>query len=118
MVTQVFVPSLYGSILLDRSIDMTRTIYLSNWIERNRKYKQAMQIFTVRTFKPMTIYAGGVFLLSLPTFVSVSIVASKSIFLSARIYFSFEYLLMIDLSNRLLAVCPIETHRKRLKCVD
>lgn len=74
MIIQVFVPSIYGTILSWNSAKLTHSIFASNWTDRDAKYKRAFTIFVERTFRPMAIYAGGLFLLSLPTFLSVTIV--------------------------------------------
>lgn len=72
MFAQILGPSYMGSRLLTACEGITRAIYGSRWIERNMKCKRAIIILAERTLRPMAIYAGGLFLLSLPTFLSVS----------------------------------------------
>lgn len=71
MIAQVIIPSYYGSLLIDESKKMTNTIFNSQWMDRDEKCKKAYLIFVQRTLHPMTLFAGGVFLLSLPTFLQV-----------------------------------------------
>lgn len=72
MVVQIFIPSYFASRLLHKSMDTTNAIYSSEWLDQDMRNKKAYMIFVTRTYKPMTIYAGQLFLLSLPTFVSVN----------------------------------------------
>lgn len=68
---QIFVNTLFGSQLLDESEEITQAVYASQWMDRSSRCKGAYLIFVERTFRPMTIFAGGLFPLSLPTFVKV-----------------------------------------------
>lgn len=72
MVAEIFVPCYYGTVLIDKSKELTDQIYSSNWINQKWKYKQAMMIFVERTLRPIRIRAGGLFLLNLQTFLSVN----------------------------------------------
>lgn len=74
MIVQILSPSFVGSMLLDNSEKLTHAIYSSDWTECSDRWKSAYLIFTERTLKAMTIFAGGLFLLSIPTFVSVIII--------------------------------------------
>lgn len=72
MIFEIFVPCYYGSVVIAKSNQLTRDMYFSNWLEQKPKYKSAMLILTLRTFRPVTIYGGGIFSLNLVTFLSVS----------------------------------------------
>lgn len=71
MIVQIFGPSFFGSRLSYASEGITWAMYESDWTERNRKCKFACMIFIERTLRPMVIYAGGLFPLSLLTFLRV-----------------------------------------------
>lgn len=60
-----------GSRLSAESNGITHSIYTSKWIDRNEKYKRVMCIMVERSMHPITIRAGGLFEVSLPTFVKV-----------------------------------------------
>lgn len=62
----------FGSCLSHETEGITHAIYSSPWMDRNEQCKRGVRILVERSRRPMTIYAGGLFELSLPTFVSVS----------------------------------------------
>lgn len=68
---QISLNCLYGSRLMDVSDGITHAIYESQWMNRNAKCKRALGIFVECSMRPMIVYAGGLFELSLPTFVKV-----------------------------------------------
>lgn len=72
MISQISVNCYYGSRLSHESDSITLAIYTSQWMERDEKCKRAMRILVERSMRPMTIFAGGLFDLSLPTFVRVT----------------------------------------------
>lgn len=72
MLAQLFINSFSGSRLMDTSEGITHAVYSSHWLERSQRCKRACLILVERTFHPIAIWAGGLVLLSLPTFVSVS----------------------------------------------
>lgn len=72
IVAQILMPSFFGSRLLDESEGITNAMFSSQWMDRNLRCKRAYMIFVERTFHPMAIFAGRLFLLSLPIFVRVS----------------------------------------------
>lgn len=72
-VIQIWVNCYSGSRLITESDAITSAIYQSQWIDRNEKCKRAVRILAERSIRPMIIYAGGLFELSLPTFVRVSV---------------------------------------------
>lgn len=82
ILVQVFLISFLGSNLSAESDGITYAIFESQWNDRNQKCKRAMNILVARSMQPMVICAGGVFELSLPTFVRVS--QFGRIFLSDR----------------------------------
>lgn len=73
MLTEIFVPCFFGSMALAQSSLIMRRIYESNWIERDRKYKQALRIFVTRSANPIHLCVEKVFLLDLHTFLKVKL---------------------------------------------
>lgn len=72
MVAQLLLNSYLGSRLSAESDGISYAIYESQWVDRSEKCKRAIRILIERSRRPMTIYAGGLFELSLATFVKVS----------------------------------------------
>lgn len=73
VISQILLNGFLGSRLTDQSDDITHAIYSSQWMDRNEKCKRAMCILIVRGMRPIRIFAGGLFELSLPTFVKVEL---------------------------------------------
>lgn len=78
VLVQILMNSFYGSRLSHETDGITHAIYASPWMDRNEKCKRAVRIFVVGSMRPMAIWAGGLFELSLPTFVRVSAVNRAS----------------------------------------
>lgn len=72
MITEIFIPSYFGSVLISKSEKLTYDIFKSNWISAPKKYTRAMQILVERTLRPITIYAASVFMLNLTTLLKVN----------------------------------------------
>lgn len=72
IVNQILLNCYFGNHLSYESDGITSIIYQSQWMDRNEKCKRAMRILVERSMRPMAIWAGGLFELSLPTFVRVS----------------------------------------------
>lgn len=68
---QILLICYLGSRLLHESDGITHAVYSSQWIGRNDKCIRALRILVERSMRPMTTFAGGVFELSLPTFLKV-----------------------------------------------
>lgn len=80
MLTEIFVPCYFGSVALEKSKLMGWKIYESNWINQDKKYKQAFRIFVERTKKPIHLVAYKMFILNLSTFLKViQLKSSKNI---------------------------------------
>lgn len=71
VLAQILVNCYFGSRLSYKSDEITHAIYTSPWMDRNEKCKRVVRILVERSRRPMTIYAGGVFELSLQTFLRV-----------------------------------------------
>lgn len=61
----------FGSRLKDESDGITYAIYESQWMDRDEKCKRAYRILVEYSMRPIVIYAGVLFELSLPAFVKV-----------------------------------------------
>lgn len=71
VLTQIYCTSYFGSRLKHESDGITRATYASQWMSRNERCKRTLRIFVECSSRPMTIFAGGLFELSLPTFLKV-----------------------------------------------
>lgn len=72
MVTEIFVPSYFGSEVLIKSETLTYDIFKSNWIAAPKRYTNLVRILVERTLRPIAIFAEGVFVLNLTTLLKVS----------------------------------------------
>lgn len=71
MIIEIFVPTYWGSVLIEKSRKLTHDIYCSNWFETGLEFRKNFLILGVRTLKPIALYGGGLFLLNLSIFLSV-----------------------------------------------
>lgn len=69
---QLLVPCFWASQLTEKSEQLTRCIFNSNWIEQSHSFKSTMMIFVERSLDPIVPKAGGLFDVGLPIFVSVN----------------------------------------------
>ncbi|XP_037941067.1 odorant receptor 59a-like [Teleopsis dalmanni] len=67
---RIFPVCYYGSQLQLKFQQLHKAVYFSNWIEEERAFKKDMIVFTERTLKMQTIYAGGLFRIHMDTFFS------------------------------------------------
>lgn len=72
MMIEIFIPSYFGSLVYLKSEKLCYDIFKSNWMHASEKYKRSMRIFGERTLRPISIFAGNVFMLNLLTFLKVS----------------------------------------------
>lgn len=72
ILVQIYLPSYLGSRLSVDSDELTHVIFTTQWIDRNEKCKRVVRILVERTMRPMTVYAGGLFQLSMQTFLKVT----------------------------------------------
>lgn len=72
MLVQMFLPCYYGSVLTQESKQLAIQAYNSNWTEQSVRFKSGLQIFIERVLRPIVpCTAEGVFIIGLPTFVTV-----------------------------------------------
>lgn len=72
MIIEIFVPCYFGSVVMDKSRELTYDAFRANWLEQRPLFTKSLSIFVERTFRPIATFAGGIFLLHLPVFISVS----------------------------------------------
>ncbi|XP_055304753.1 odorant receptor 33a-like [Sitodiplosis mosellana] len=71
MITEIFIPSYFGSAVYIKSQKLCYDTFTSNWLPASVKYKRSMQILVERTLQPISIYAASVFLLNLTTLLKI-----------------------------------------------
>lgn len=103
MITEVSVPSYFGSDVLIKSENLSYDIFKSNWIPATERYKRNMQILIERTRRPITIFAARVFMLNLITLLKVSWRDCESLkLMSSRCLIE---LFIPDIEDSLFVVC-------------
>lgn len=107
MITEIFVPSFFGSIVSAKSESLSYEIFKSNWIPAPKGFKRAIQIYTERTLKPIVILAADIFMLNLITLLKVS--RCSNYILVSRIYFQLLFFFS-DFEDGLLASCSSKKH--------
>lgn len=71
MFIEIYIPCLFGTLLYYKSGKLTEAAFHSNWIEQSLNFKRLLLMFAQGTHRPIRIYAGGLFELNLPIFLSV-----------------------------------------------
>lgn len=72
MIIEIFVPCFFGSVVMEKSRKLTYDAFNSNWMAHGPLFRKSLSILVERTFRPVATFAGGLFLLQLPVFLSVS----------------------------------------------
>ncbi|XP_055840510.1 odorant receptor 2a-like [Episyrphus balteatus] len=68
---EIFILCHFGDQLCQRAEQLTVAIYSCNWMDQNKKFKQALLLLLKRSQRPLVIMAGDLIPLKLPTFVRV-----------------------------------------------
>ncbi|KAJ8735435.1 hypothetical protein PYW07_007055 [Mythimna separata] len=71
MTLQVMVPCWFGSRLIEKSSQITFSVYDCDWTPRCRRFKSNLRLLVERANRPITIRGGKMFLLSLATFTAI-----------------------------------------------
>lgn len=71
MTYQIFIPCYFGSIVAQKSEQLPRDLLESNWMAGRPSMRRSITIIGERVKRPITPFAGGLFAVGLPTFVSV-----------------------------------------------
>lgn len=71
MTYQIFIPCYFGSIVQEKSEQLPFDLVDSNWLEGKASLRRSVTIIGERVKRPITPFAGGLFAVGLPTFVSV-----------------------------------------------
>jgi hypothetical protein len=56
-----------------QSEQLTTSAFKSDWPDCNKEYKKDLLLFMIRSQRPLELYAGGYFPLSLQTFMAVKL---------------------------------------------
>ncbi|XP_037912034.1 odorant receptor 2a-like [Hermetia illucens] len=71
MASEICLPCYCGNEIVYENDQFTDALYSCNWMDRDRKFKQALLFTMQRTQKPTVIYAGGIVRVSLSTLLAV-----------------------------------------------
>ncbi|XP_049825837.1 odorant receptor 49b [Aethina tumida] len=71
ILTEIFLYCWFGNEFNDKSSQLYHSVYECQWMDCNIKFKKAMLIFMMGTEKPITVYVGGLFPMSLPIYVAI-----------------------------------------------
>lgn len=71
MLIEVYIPCFFGTLLYYKSNNLTEAAFHSNWMEQSPHFKRLLLMFGQGTIRPIRIFAGGLFELNLPIFLSV-----------------------------------------------
>lgn len=71
MFIEIYIPCFFGALLYYKSSKLTEAAFHSNWIEQSPNFKRLLLMFAQGTHRPIRIFAGGLFELNLPIFLSV-----------------------------------------------
>lgn len=71
MLTQIFLPCYFGNEIVVKSGNLSRSIYFSNWPERSQRYRKLVLIYLEMLHRPTKLEVGGIFSLTLISFLSV-----------------------------------------------
>lgn len=99
MTTEVFIPCYFGSVVIQKSNRLTTKIYESNWIDKVHSFKSSLKIMLINSIEPLTPLAGGLFVIGLPTFLTVYCLSSKFKLIKILIFNIF-----LDFENCLLTL--------------
>lgn len=68
MLMQLFIPCYYGSEIYAVSERLGGSMFFSDWIEEDKKFKVAMMLFLEKVKRPRVISIFGVYVINLETF--------------------------------------------------
>lgn len=68
MVVEIFIPCYYGSEILAVSVEVSASLFDSDWIDEGKNFKTAMKIFMEKTKRLNKISIFGVYDVDLETF--------------------------------------------------
>ncbi|KAI9590440.1 odorant receptor 2a-like [Glossina fuscipes] len=68
---EIFILCYYGDLFCQANEQLIDSIYSCNWVDREKKFKQAHRFLLQRSQKINTVMAGNIIPVSLPTFVTV-----------------------------------------------
>ncbi|XP_068910837.1 odorant receptor 4-like [Tenebrio molitor] len=68
---EIFLWCYYGNEVIVKSEQLTTSAFKSDWPDCNKEYKKDLLLFMIRSQRPLKLYAGGYFPLSLQTFMAI-----------------------------------------------
>ncbi|XP_068909801.1 odorant receptor 4-like [Tenebrio molitor] len=68
---EIFLWCYYGNEVKVKSEQLTTSAFKSDWSDCNKEYKKNLLLFMIRSQRPLELYAGGYFPLSLQTFMAI-----------------------------------------------
>ncbi|CAD7085741.1 unnamed protein product [Hermetia illucens] len=71
MATEICLPCYCGNEIVYENAQFSNALYSCNWIDQDRKFKNALLFTMQRTQRPTIIYAGGIVMISLSTLLTV-----------------------------------------------
>ncbi|XP_075969783.1 odorant receptor 46a-like [Anticarsia gemmatalis] len=71
MILQIMVPCWFGSKLIEKSSQISFSVYDCDWTVRCRRFNSNLRLLVERAKRPLTITGGQMFLLSLKTFTTI-----------------------------------------------
>lgn len=71
MLTQIFLPCYFGNEIVLKSEYLSRALYSSNWSDRSQGYRKLIVIYMEMLHRPTQLNVGGIFSLTLISFLSV-----------------------------------------------
>lgn len=87
---QLMIPCYFGSLLADKTAQLSFNLYESNWPEMSPQFKSTMRVVLEMTKKPINLCTSWNFIIiSLPTFVVVSVIATNQFYLKIFYFFLF-----------------------------
>lgn len=71
MLFEIFIPCYFGTLVTERSREISRHLFFSDWIHFSQRSKKSILIFTTRANKEIVFYAGGLVAVGLAAFIQV-----------------------------------------------
>lgn len=73
MILQMYISCYFGNLVKEKSLQLSASMYESNWMQQSKKWSQSLLIIGERLKKPIVPSAGrSLFAIDMPTFFSVN----------------------------------------------
>lgn len=106
MTIEIFIPCYFGSIVTQKSEQLSIRLYESNFVDQSKAFRSSMRIFVERSLQPIIpSAAGGILIIGLPTFIAVNNYFKQCIRKCiVTILFSFFYLQILRAAYSLFSL--------------